>query len=204
MPVSIGAKPEHGFDEPLGLLSDCHRRIERFLDVLLAVATARRGGALEPGEVAALETALRYFRDAAPRHTADEEESLFPRLRARAETDPAARAALAQLDALEADHANADVGHAAVDALGRRWLADGRLDAADADRLAALLRDLREVYRRHIAVEDEEIFPVAARALPAKLLGEVGQEMARRRGVEPRRVEAGPVGPRRPADGEGR
>jgi hypothetical protein len=30
---------------------------------------------------AALETALRYFREAAPKHTADEEESRFPRLR---------------------------------------------------------------------------------------------------------------------------
>ena len=29
----------------------------------------------------ALESALRYFREAAPKHTADEEESLFPRLR---------------------------------------------------------------------------------------------------------------------------
>ena len=38
MPVRIGGRPEHGFDEPLGLLSDCHRRIERFLGVLAAVA----------------------------------------------------------------------------------------------------------------------------------------------------------------------
>jgi hypothetical protein len=29
----------------------------------------------------ALETALKYFREAAPMHTADEEESLFPLLR---------------------------------------------------------------------------------------------------------------------------
>jgi hypothetical protein len=29
----------------------------------------------------AFEAALRYFREAAPKHTADEEESLFPRLR---------------------------------------------------------------------------------------------------------------------------
>ena len=37
MAVQLGAKPEHSFDEPLGLLSDCHRRIEKFLDVMIRV-----------------------------------------------------------------------------------------------------------------------------------------------------------------------
>jgi hypothetical protein len=35
MPLQIGAAPDHDFDEPLGLLSDCHRRIEHFLDILI-------------------------------------------------------------------------------------------------------------------------------------------------------------------------
>ena len=43
MPVQLGSQPEHGFDEPLGLLSDCHRRIERFLEMLKKVA--EQGGA---------------------------------------------------------------------------------------------------------------------------------------------------------------
>ena len=34
-PLQIGAAPDHDFDEPLGLLSDCHRRIEHFLDILI-------------------------------------------------------------------------------------------------------------------------------------------------------------------------
>ncbi len=32
MPISIGQKLESDFRNPLGLLSDCHRRIERFDD----------------------------------------------------------------------------------------------------------------------------------------------------------------------------
>jgi len=46
--------------------------------------------------------ALRYFREAAPKHTADEEESLFPRVREI--SDPELQACLVRLDSLEADH----------------------------------------------------------------------------------------------------
>jgi hemerythrin superfamily protein len=61
-------------------MSDCHRRIEMFLRVLGAAAE-RKGGTLAEDERRALDAALRYFREAAPKHNADEEQSLFPRLR---------------------------------------------------------------------------------------------------------------------------
>src|SRR3954449_12487157 len=81
MPVVIGAKPESNFTDPIGLLTDCHRRIERFLSVLVQVTAQANGGALTQEQRRGLDTALRYFRDAAPKHTADEESTLFPRLR---------------------------------------------------------------------------------------------------------------------------
>ena len=46
MPVQLGSQPEHGFDRPLGLLSDCHRRIERFLEMLQKVAEQGWSGVL--------------------------------------------------------------------------------------------------------------------------------------------------------------
>jgi hypothetical protein len=79
MPVVIGMM-QKTFGNPVGLLSDCHRRIESFLSMLLAVAS-HADGALDMELPNALETALKYFREAAPMHTADEEESLFPLLR---------------------------------------------------------------------------------------------------------------------------
>ena len=79
MPVQIGAKA-HNFSDPTGLLSDCHRRIETFLRTLEGVASVADRPSTEEAR-AALESALRYFREAAPKHTADEEDSLFPRLR---------------------------------------------------------------------------------------------------------------------------
>ena len=81
MPISIGATQESSFANPIGLLTDCHRRIERFLGVLVRVAAEARGRPLNAERRQAMETALSYFRRAAPLHTADEEEDLFPELR---------------------------------------------------------------------------------------------------------------------------
>src|ERR1700694_2567703 len=96
MPIQIGQK-ESDFTDPLGLLSDCHRRIEHFLAVLIRLCDKAQGGPLDAEREDLLKKALAYFRNAAPKHTADEEHSLFPRLRASA----ASEAPLARLAELE-------------------------------------------------------------------------------------------------------
>jgi hemerythrin-like domain-containing protein len=179
MPIQIGARQDHGTDQPLGLLSDCHRRIEYFLGVLVTIARQRGGEVLTAGEREQMRTALRYFAEAAPRHTADEEESLFPRL--RAVDDPAARHALDTLARLETDHDEAERRHRAVDALAERWMAEERLDAAAVTALQGHLDVLQQLYAAHIKVEDHEVFPAAARLLRPEALADVGREMAARR-----------------------
>ena len=183
MPIQLGQRPGPGFEDPLGLLSDCHRRIERFLDVLISVVDQSADGALKPEHREPLEGALRYFRVAAPKHTQDEESSLFPRLRQVEEA--AVRDAMAKLDRLEADHDTADRAHARVDALGSQWIRDGTLSCELRDELSRLLADLQELYRRHIAVEDRELFPLAGRVLDSAQLATLGREMAQRRGLRP-------------------
>ena len=178
--IQIGQKPSPTFQQPLELLSDCHRRVESFLRDLILVAEQARGGELNPQQRAALETALRYFREAAPKHTADEEESLFPRMRELGEG--ATREALAKIQALEADHEVARDSHDAVEQLGQQWLAIGRLSADETARLLNNLLELQSIYERHIAVEDNEIFPLAAQVLDPETLNDVGREMAKRRG----------------------
>jgi hemerythrin-like domain-containing protein len=181
MPITIGAGPEHGFDEPLGLLSDCHRRIERFLGILQTVVGQAAGQALSDEQHRAVDVALQYFRTAAPRHTADEEESLFPLLRRSG--DPAAQEALRIVEELEQDHQAANVGHARVDALYSEWIERGSLDATAVQELGQVLQTLRQTYRRHIEVEDHQLFPLAARVLNREQLADVGRQMARRRGL---------------------
>lgn len=75
MPVQIGAQA-HNFSDPTGLLSDCHRRIEMFLGTLEGVASLIDRPLTEETRVA-LESALHYFREAAPKHTADEGDPCF-------------------------------------------------------------------------------------------------------------------------------
>jgi hemerythrin-like domain-containing protein len=179
MAIKIGQRMDHTFAEPLGLLSDCHRRIEHFLETLAVVTRQAAGGPLNPAQRAGLEAAIAYFATAAPKHTADEEASLFPRLRQT--RDAAATAALAVVERLERDHGEADAHHRAVDGLVRRWLADDRLAAADAEALAAHLAALAAIYGPHIAIEDRELFPAAARLLSPEDLRAIGGEMAARR-----------------------
>ena len=76
MPIQIGAKRESSFTDPIGLLGDPHRRVERFLAVLIHVAEQAHGEPFTGEQRTAWDTALRYFREAAPKHAADEEESL--------------------------------------------------------------------------------------------------------------------------------
>lgn len=179
MPVQIGAKA-HNFSNPTGLLSDCHRRIEMFLGALKVVATTIDQPLTEE-TAQALTAALRYFREAAPKHTADEEESLFPRL--RGVNDPDARAALAQLEQLEKDHQWADALHAEVDRLGQRYLSKTRLSPVEVEKFRTAVDQLGSMYQQHIRVEDEMIFPVAARVLSQDDRASIAREMADRRNI---------------------
>lgn len=181
MPVMIGAKAPSGFDQPLGLMTDCHRRIEQFLRVLIDIVQDCPDGQLNAAQRRSLQTALDYFQHAAPHHTADEELSLFPRLRALDSRQ--ARQALWKLDSLEVDHVYTQQAHARIDAIGRRWLAEGHLDAPARAEWANRLSGLAGAYQRHIAVEDEQLFPLARRLLSRRALFEIGREMATRRGL---------------------
>jgi len=181
VPIVIGAKRESDFTDPIGMLGDCHRRIERFLHVLLTLSTTVKGDALTRDQQVALATSLRYFRESAPKHTADEEESLFPRL-SRLD-HPGLQPLLAQIGSLELDHECARKTHDEVDHLGQLWLANGRLSPSDAERLLTLLSQLGKMYQQHIAMEDAEVFPFAASVLSSPEREQIGAEMAARRSI---------------------
>lgn len=177
MPVQIGAK-SHNFNDPTGLLSDCHRRIEMFMRSLEGVAKVIDSPPDEETK-RALETVLRYFREAAPKHTADEEESLFPRLREL--RSPEVENAFSRLDDLEGDHRWAEPLHAKVEEVGREYLSQGRLSEAQIAGFRAAVAQLSAMYQRHIAVEDETLFPVAAKVLSEADKHAIAAEMAKRR-----------------------
>jgi hemerythrin-like domain-containing protein len=183
MPVQIGSKGQPGFDEPFELMMDCHRRIEHFLAILERVVDRSDDGPLAPAARSAVEAALRYFRHAAPKHTADEEESLLPRLREL--DDPSAKQLLDEAEELEAEHRHAEKLHASVDGVFVEWI---EAEGISPEKRSAMQRDLeslRSLYQRHIAFEDQELFPRAAAILTAKNHADIGREMAARRDRAP-------------------
>ncbi|MCC6228425.1 MAG: hemerythrin domain-containing protein [Phycisphaerales bacterium] len=186
----LGHAPGHDFNEPIGLLTDCHRRIEKFLEMLQRAAREYGDKPLDTKAADAVRTAQRYFAHAAPKHTADEEESLFPRMRAAAARGRVGGAQGTGCDAiarLEGDHAHADRLHAQVDVLLEAWLRDGSLPPERFAEVGSLLATLRELYRDHIHIEEAEVFPLAGSLLSPSDLSAMGSEMRARRGQTPRR-----------------
>jgi hemerythrin-like domain-containing protein len=163
------------FDDPLGMLSACHRRIERQLATLGRLQRHLPEHGSDPDARAAARAILKYFDSAAPNHHADEEESLFPRLRASVPAE-----AEAMIARLANDHV----------ALAERWrrlrpLLAGIAAGTRANLSPKDVDDLRAAYDAHIAREDGELIPLAARALDAATLATIGREMAARRDVRP-------------------
>lgn len=154
MPVPIGVK-SHNFTDPAGLLSECHRRVELFLGRLGAVAEVIDHPVTEDTS-RLLDSALRYFVQAAPKHTADEEESLFPRLHQI--WNPEIVAVFSRMEKLEEEHRWAAPLHDQVEPLGTQYLSIGGLSDAEATLFRTAVASLASMYKQHINVEDELIF----------------------------------------------
>ncbi len=176
MAIQIGAKPDSGFDDPIGMLKDCHRRIEHFLNILCLVAECVGDRSLTGEERSAVKAALQYFHTGGERHTLDEEESLFPRLSGAAGEDD-----LEVIERLERDHTHAADLHASVDWLYTSWITDGVLESGDHQRLLSQTASLRQLYKEHIEIEETIIFPRAAKILDSQTIAAIGHEFNTRR-----------------------
>jgi hemerythrin-like domain-containing protein len=176
MAVQIGAAPDSGFDDPIGMLKDCHRRIEHFLDILCVVAERAGNRNLTEEERSAVKAALQYFHLGGERHTLDEEESLFPRLLAAAPNGTTE-----VIERLTRDHGDADDLHASVDWLYTAWISAGTLEGCDQAALLAQTASLKRLYAGHILIEETEVFPRAALALDNQSLADMGREFSFRR-----------------------
>jgi len=172
------SSPAAGFEAPLEMLSACHGRVERQCQTLLRLVPHLAANGPDQAAREAAQNVMRYFDTSARHHHADEERDLFPALLQSA--PPAELAALrALIDALQAQHRELEQAWSAL----RRTLegvSQGtarELDTAEVGRLV-------ELYRSHIAREEAELLPLAARILPAAQLDGVGRAMRLRRGIK--------------------
>jgi hemerythrin-like domain-containing protein len=175
MAILIGAKLDSGFDDPIGMLKDCHIRIESFVGILCVVVDRALGRILNDEEKCAVQTALQYFHTGGQRHTADEEESLFPRLR---EWDAGF---VAEIERLEGDHREANDLHGSVERLYTAWIASGDLTAIDGLEIKAKTDRLRKLYSDHIVAEETIVFARASQLLDSQTIAAIGTEFRFRR-----------------------
>jgi pyridoxamine 5'-phosphate oxidase len=178
------------FTNPLGLLVHCHERIEAQLRALERAAEILRAGDRRslPQVFAAIDTACAHFATPGVKHTEDEDVSLFPRLRERG--GAAGQDALAAMAELELQHRTAEQLHAEFDKLVGCLPRDGSADTKELDRFNELVTELTTLYRPHILLENNFVFPVAAEVLPASEIQALGEEMRARRKDILQRLEA--------------
>lgn len=174
--------PMEGFAQPLLLWGACHQRGQRVALLLQRLFEhLELHGPSDATRVTAAEV-RRYLVEAAPRHHADEDVDLFPRLRrqidARGKCIPEAGRAVEALDVLERDHVRLEDQWQRVQAaLVHAETAVPTLEhCAIADEFAG-------GFITHHEIEDQLITPVAERALTGEDLAAIGAAMAARRGT---------------------
>ncbi len=165
------------FNEPIDALYICH---ENILKRMAAIETMARE-ILELGDPA-FRKQIEIWREifsfidhSIANHTRDEEEGLFPLLAERTATT---------LDGLRAEHEQAEENE--------RWLAarfaellesPPHTTEATLGEFAGRATELAEFYRRHIAVENEMVFPAARTALSGEEKQALGELMRRHRNI---------------------
>jgi hemerythrin-like domain-containing protein len=167
-----------GYDDPIGMLLGCHRRIEKKLATLKSLCTHLRDKGVDAEASGAAQALLRYFDSAAAYHHEDEDASLLPMLESRI-TDAAERERLIALVARV--HDEHEEMHRVWSRLRRplEGVADGLLRTlAETD-----VQAFASLYRDHIEAEEASIVPLAERWLTDADLSLLGRAMANRRGA---------------------
>ena len=166
-------------DEPLEALHACHGRIEQQLQALEKLAQRVAAGVPDRAAGSDARALLGYFETAGAQHQRDEDEDLFPLLRARAAALGRIEVAAA-IDELEREHATvgAQWGRLREALTAVAALREGAgIDAGEAERFAWL-------HRRHMDREAQLVLPFAREALGAEERAELGARMAARRSAQ--------------------
>jgi len=170
------AEAAPSFDHPLEMLHACHGKILKQCATLEKLAAHLPVNGCDQQVRQAAQGILRYFDTAGQFHHLDEEQDLFPALRLSAGLDQV------QLDALLArllsEH---EVMLAAWDALREVLLklAEGIVTPLPETLTANFIGS----YTTHIATEEADLLPLAARLLTPQQMVQIGKSMAERRGA---------------------
>ncbi|MFO0563180.1 MAG: hemerythrin domain-containing protein [Polyangiales bacterium] len=171
MLVNIGAKRSN--EDLRELLLDCHKKIRAFS--ALAVTLSERED-VAPQEVTdACERCARYFTEALPLHVADEDESIVPRMKDRA--DGAVREALLTMSDEHTRHRPMLTALLAALAAMRERGSTTETRAA----LSAIAPAVQREFEAHLQREETVIFAALPTVLSADAQREIIAELRARR-----------------------
>jgi len=168
-----------GFDEPLEMLTGCHRRIEKHLETLKRLREHVEAHGVDAEATAAAQSVLRYFALAAVNHLEDEERDLFPMIEGRI-NDAGEAARFRQFrELVEADHRRLE---AAWSRLRKplEGISEGLTRALPRNDVHAFV----DAYARHIVAEESVLQEFVDRWLDDGDRQMLGRAMAARRGVQ--------------------
>jgi hemerythrin-like domain-containing protein len=171
------SSPGASTEAPLEMLAACHGRIERQCETLQRLLPHVQAHGADAAAQQAARAVMRYFDSAAVHHHEDEEQDLFPALReAMAGSDAVCIRELT--DGLVQDHRRLEGLWRALRA-ALVALAEGQAQTLD----AAVVGEFMAAYEAHMARENDELLPMAARLLDDATLARIGQAMRERRGI---------------------
>ena len=94
---------------------------------------------------------------------------------------PAAMKTSIDINGMEDDHRAARALHDGVEQLYESWMTAGLLHEQDQEKLSSMTRQLEQLYQQHIRLEEQVVFPLAARVLEAETIAQMGEEFRVRR-----------------------
>jgi len=163
----MGEDQSVAITDPLAELVRAHRDIEVRVAQLETAGRQLRDEAYRAVALSSIKDVLAFFDGPGATHHADEQDSLFPRLRP-------VDAFSQMLGAFDVQHQMNDETHAAL----RRAVAD----VGSTQALRSLVGRFVEMNRGHMFAEEQALFPKAAEALSGEALAEIAAEMTARRG----------------------
>lgn len=172
MLVPLGSRPPPS--DVVDLLLECHERIRRFTS--LCVRLAQPEPVPEEEVRKAGHFAARYFSEALPLHTSDEDALVMPRLKGFSDDIDAA------LQLMSQDHLEHVPVLEATVALCRELEANPGRRLELAPDLGAVTGELADNFDRHLTMEENIIFPAIRSFLPQSVLvGLMADVRAKRR-----------------------
>ena len=88
---------------------------------------------------------------------------------------------LEKVKRLETEHGEGGVLHEEAAQLYSKWTAAGCLSDGEGTRLLTIAEELQRLYREHIQIEENEVFPVASKLLDREAVAAMGSEFRIRR-----------------------